>query len=57
MAADAIAFIKTLGLKQVDLFGFSIGGMVVQQITLQAALSDKIGPDAPLRVMTPRKPK
>ena len=29
MAADAIAFIKALGLKHVDLFGFSIGGMVV----------------------------
>ena len=29
-------FIKALGLKQVDLFGFSIGGMVVQEITLQA---------------------
>ena len=36
MAADAIAFIKALGLKHVDLFGFSIGGMVVQEITLQA---------------------
>src|ERR1700686_2868156 len=36
MAADAIAFVKALGLKQVDLFGFSIGGMVVQEITLQA---------------------
>src|SRR5258706_15514283 len=36
MAADAIAFIKALGLKQVDIFGFSIGGMVVQEITLQA---------------------
>src|ERR1700733_12995583 len=36
MAADAIAFIKALGLKQVDLFGFSIGGMVVQEISLQA---------------------
>jgi pimeloyl-ACP methyl ester carboxylesterase len=36
MGADAIAFIKALGLKQVDLFGFSIGGMVVQEITLQA---------------------
>src|SRR6266478_4905108 len=36
MAADAIAFIKALGLKKVDLFGFSIGGMVVQEITLQA---------------------
>jgi len=28
--------IKALGLKQVDLFGFSIGGMVVQEIILQA---------------------
>src|SRR5580704_1573369 len=36
MAADAIVFIKALGLKQVDLFGFSIGGMIVQEITLQA---------------------
>jgi pimeloyl-ACP methyl ester carboxylesterase len=36
MAADAIAFIKALGLKHVDLFGFSIGGMVVQEITVQA---------------------
>ena len=36
MGADAIAFIKALGLKQVDVFGFSIGGMVVQEITLQA---------------------
>ena len=36
MGADAIAFIKALGLKQVDLFGFSIGGMVGQEITLQA---------------------
>jgi pimeloyl-ACP methyl ester carboxylesterase len=36
MAADAIAFIRALGLKQVDLFGFSIGGIVVQEITLQA---------------------
>src|ERR1700692_568733 len=36
MGANAIAFIKELGTKQVDLFGFSIGGMVVQEITLQA---------------------
>src|ERR1700752_4358290 len=34
MAANAIAFIKALALKQVDLFGFSIGGMVAQEITL-----------------------
>jgi pimeloyl-ACP methyl ester carboxylesterase len=36
MGANAIAFIRALGLKQVDLFGFSIGGMVVQEITVQA---------------------
>src|SRR3984893_9926351 len=36
MGANAVAFIKALGLKQVDLFGFSIGGMVAQEITLQA---------------------
>ena len=36
MGANAIAFIKALGLKQVDIFGFSIGGMVAQEITLQA---------------------
>ncbi len=36
MGANAIAFIKMLGLKQVDLLGFSIGGLVAQEITLQA---------------------
>ncbi len=36
MAANAIAFTKALGLKQVDVFGFSIGGLVVQEIALQA---------------------
>src|ERR1700677_4464264 len=36
MGANAIGFIKALGLKQVDVFGFSIGGMVAQEITLQA---------------------
>src|SRR6195256_4289210 len=36
MGANAIAFIKALGLKQVHIFGFSIGGMVAQEITLQA---------------------
>jgi len=39
MGADAIAFIKALGLKQVDLFGFSIGGMVVQEISLRRPIS------------------
>jgi pimeloyl-ACP methyl ester carboxylesterase len=35
MAADAIAFIGALGLKEVDVLGFSIGGMVAQEIALQ----------------------
>ena len=35
-AADIIAFVKALGLKEIDLFGFSIGGMVAQEISLQA---------------------
>src|ERR1700682_3269973 len=34
MAKNAEAFIDALGLKKVDLLGFSIGGMVAQQITL-----------------------
>src|ERR1700729_73701 len=36
MGANAIAFIKALGLSKVDVLGFSIGGMVAQEITLQA---------------------
>ena len=32
MARDAIAFIRALGLKQVDLLGFSLGGMISQVI-------------------------
>jgi pimeloyl-ACP methyl ester carboxylesterase len=35
MGAHAIAFIKALGLNQVDVLGFSIGGMVAQEIALQ----------------------
>lgn len=34
MAKNAEAFIDALGLKQIDLLGFSIGGMVAQQIRL-----------------------
>jgi len=30
MGADAIAFIRALGLDKVDLFGFSLGGGVAQ---------------------------
>jgi pimeloyl-ACP methyl ester carboxylesterase len=36
MGRDIIAFIRVLGAKQVDIFGFSIGGMVAQQIALDA---------------------
>lgn len=35
MAKNAIAFIEALSLKQVDVLGFSIGGMVAQNIVLQ----------------------
>src|ERR1700730_6002310 len=36
MGANAIAFTRALGLSKVDVLGFSIGGMVAQEITLQA---------------------
>jgi pimeloyl-ACP methyl ester carboxylesterase len=36
MGANAITFIRALGLTKVDVLGFSIGGMVAQEITLQA---------------------
>ncbi len=35
MAADAAAFIRTLGHEQVDLLGFSLGGGVAQEVTLE----------------------
>lgn len=35
MGANAVAFIKALGLGQVDVLGFSIGGFVAQEIALQ----------------------
>src|SRR5438874_7263610 len=34
MATDAILFIRALGFTQVDLFGFSMGGMIAQEIVL-----------------------
>src|SRR5258707_11015927 len=34
MARNAEAFVDALGLKHIDLLGFSLGGMVAQQITL-----------------------
>jgi pimeloyl-ACP methyl ester carboxylesterase len=36
MGRNAIAFVKALGLQQVDVLGFSIGGFVAQEITLAA---------------------
>jgi pimeloyl-ACP methyl ester carboxylesterase len=36
MGANAIAFIRALGLQKVDVLGFSIGGFVAQEIALQA---------------------
>lgn len=38
MADDAVAFIKATGFSQVDLFGFSMGGMVAQEIALKEPL-------------------
>ncbi len=35
MAADAIVFIKAKGLQKVDLLGFSLGGMVAQEVVLR----------------------
>ncbi len=36
MARDAIALIRAMGFEKVDLLGFSLGGMVAQDITLKA---------------------
>src|ERR1700719_2410814 len=36
MGANAVAFARALGLKKADVLGFSIGGMVAQEIALQA---------------------
>ena len=36
MGANAVAFIRALGLTKVDVLGFSIGGFVVQEIALEA---------------------
>jgi pimeloyl-ACP methyl ester carboxylesterase len=35
MASDTVTFIRALGLDQVDLFGFSMGGMIAQVIAHQ----------------------
>src|SRR5271154_5976359 len=36
MGANAVAFTRALGLNKADVLGFSIGGIVAQEITLQA---------------------
>src|SRR6267143_504273 len=36
MAANAVTFTRALGLNKADMLGFSIGGMVTQEIALQA---------------------
>jgi pimeloyl-ACP methyl ester carboxylesterase len=36
MSSDAVAFIRAMGLEQVDLLGFSLGGGVAQMVVLQA---------------------
>ncbi|MEM7138689.1 MAG: alpha/beta hydrolase [Myxococcota bacterium] len=36
MAEDAIAFIRALGFTEVDIFGFSLGGCVAQEVVLKA---------------------
>ncbi|MFJ7175500.1 alpha/beta fold hydrolase [Streptomyces massasporeus] len=36
MAEDAVTFIRALGLKQVDILGFSMGGMIAQVIAQTA---------------------
>ena len=55
MADDAIRFIEAKGLQQVDLFGFSMGGMISQEIVLKAprrlraqgpGLSGQLSPEA-----------
>ena len=39
MARDAVTFIHALGFEQVDLFGFSMGGMIAQVIAQAGAAS------------------
>jgi pimeloyl-ACP methyl ester carboxylesterase len=43
MATDALAFVDALGLKQIDLLGFSPGGMVAQQMVTRRWLGTSAG--------------
>jgi pimeloyl-ACP methyl ester carboxylesterase len=36
MGANAIAFVRALGFAKADVLGFSIGGMVAQEMAVQA---------------------
>src|SRR5690242_19320639 len=38
MAKHVIAFVNALGLTQIDLLGFSLGGFVAQEVALQAPI-------------------
>jgi pimeloyl-ACP methyl ester carboxylesterase len=42
MGTNAIAFIRALGLKEADVLGFSIGGLIAQEIALQAPISSDV---------------
>jgi pimeloyl-ACP methyl ester carboxylesterase len=43
MAAHALAFVDALGLKRLDILGYSLGGMVAQQVALERpSLVDKM---------------
>src|SRR3954469_13032756 len=35
MADDAVTFIKALGFDRIDIFAFSLGGMIAQELTIQ----------------------
>src|SRR4026207_757600 len=51
MATNAIAFIRALGLTRVKVLGFSLGGLVAQEIVLQARAL------VPKRVLTGTGPR
>ena len=53
MGEDAIAFIRAMGLEQVDLLGFSLGGGVAQMVALQAPRAGT--PDDPGRDRSARR--
>ena len=63
MARDAVAFIRALGLDQVDLLGFSLGGGVAQVIALEEPSSSgrsswraPVRPEVAASTRSPRSP-